>query len=707
MLRTSRLVCACLLSCAVLPQALAVPLNIPATHPRLWYGNAARLAQARAYFQTTPFTPAGGDASELNMSRALRGLLLNSNADCDQAVAHLAAWTTAGQGPFRDAIRQQGDSLLLIYDWCHARLSPAQISTLVARWNGYLDTENADTFANRGSEANNYFWGRVRNNLMWGIASFGDNPRAQQFIDNALDLRMNQWFATWYGNFGRGGVFAEGPDYGAVMLSYPLVPFASAADFGYDPYAATPFFREALYALIYGTTPGPTTITGQFSGGSLLFPFNDDESFREGSVINVREYLGNYARTFGQRLPTSGNARAIRAWLTSTNAGRGWMYDALGGSGDPADIASLPLDYYAPGSAVLYSRSGHDANAMEVHVQLGTPGGVEHRHRDAGNFQVWRKGRWLTRESVGYAEMVAGFAGNGSVDTEHHLAHNGLMFQGRTTGRWVGTGPIVIPPGVDRGDQPDGLPRVVRLQHMPDFSYLVVDFSQAYRNTNGRRVDWPYADRALREFLFIRPLNALVILDRMRASSDSLLSFYGTTDWVERTDPLALRVAAAQVTRSFIMHFEVAPTTSANRVQATLGNQVSELITLLPAAPGFRIVNEDRPGDEDAGQFRLELDSVGSVESYFLNVVHGRDVGDAPLSASVTDNGTRWTLQLSHPVLGSATVVLNKGMSSQGGNIAIAGGSVALLNPVVQGLVVTADGPVWDVFDLQMYDGFE
>ena len=265
----------------------------------------------------------------------------------------------------------------------------------------------------------------------------------------------------------------------------------------------------------------------------------------------------------------------------------------------------------------------------------------------------------------------------------------------------------MIPPGVDRGDQPDGLPRVVRLQHMPDFSYLVVDFSQAYRNTNGRRVDWPYADRALREFLFIRPLNALVILDRMRASSDSLLSFYGTTDWVERTDPLALRVAAAQVTRSFIMHFEVAPTTSANRVQATLGNQVSELITLLPAAPGFRIVNEDRPGDEDAGQFRLELDSVGSVESYFLNVVHGRDVGDAPLSASVTDNGTRWTLQLSHPVLGSATVVLNKGMSSQGGNIAIAGGSVALLNPVVQGLVVTADGPVWDVFDLQMYDGFE
>ncbi|MBP6693315.1 MAG: hypothetical protein KA162_12820, partial [Xanthomonadales bacterium] len=439
----------------------------------------------------------------------------------------------------------------------------------------------------------------------------------------------------------------------------------------------------------------------------LLFPFNDDESFREGSVINVRDYLGNYARTFGQRVPASGNARAIRAWLAGTNAGRGWMFDALGGSGDPADIASLPLDYYAPGAAVLYSRSGHDANAMEVHVQLGTPGGVEHRHRDAGNFQVWRKGRWLTRESVGYAENIAGYAGAGSVDTEHHLAHNGLMFQGRTTARWVGTGPVVIPPGADRGDQPDGLPRVVRLQHMPDFSYLVVDFSQAYRNTNGRRVDWPYAERALREFLFIRPLNALVILDRMRASSDSLLSFYGTDSWVERSDPLAVRVGAAQVTRSFIMHFEVAPTTAANRVQATLGNQVSELITLLPASPAFRIVNEDRPGDEDAGQFRLELDSVGSVESYFLNVVHGRDSGDAPLAATLADNGDRWTLQLNHPVLGNASVVLKKGMVSKGGSIAISPGSVALLNPGLQGLAVTADGPVWEVFDLQFYDDFE
>ena len=139
----------------------------------------------------------------------------------------------------------------------------------------------------------------------------------------------------------------------------------------------------------------------------------------------------------------------------------------------------------------------------------------------------------------------------------------------------------------------------------------------------------------------------------------------------------------------------------------TLLRAPARTTTLLPASPAFRIVNEDRPGDEDAGQFRLELDSVGSVESYFLNVVHGRDSGDAPLAATLADNGDRWTLQLNHPVLGNASVVLKKGMVSKGGSIAISPGSVALLNPGLQGLAVTADGPVWEVFDLQFYDDFE
>jgi hypothetical protein len=688
-----------ILACLLAGSAAAANLQIPSGHPRLWFGNAARMAQAQGHFATTPFTPAGGD---IQFERALRGLLTANNTDCDAAVTHLAGWLVENNGSRRDALRQQGEELLVIYDWCHHRMSPAQVTTLVARWNGYLDSEIADDFANHGAEGNNYWWGRTRNALMWGIASFGDNPRAQEYIDHALDVRLGQWFAGWYQDFGRGGVFPEGGDYGVVSLSYPLIPFASAADFGYDPYAQTPYFREAIYALLYGTTPGPTTVSGSWSGGPLLFPFNDDENFHLGGTINAREYLGDFARFMGMRLPALGNARHARAWLAQTGAGRRWLFDALGGSGNLADLGELPLDYYAPGAGVLDARTSHAASAMQVHLQLGTPGHIEHRHYDGGSFQVWRKGRFLTRESAGYADQLRGFMGNGSIDTEHPLAHNTLLFEGWNTGRWVGSGPRVIPPGGDRQENPRGLPNVLRLQHAPDFSFVAVDYSDAYRNMPDSRVDWPYADRAMREFVFIRPLQALVILDRTRGSADSLLPWYNGGGWL-LTGP---HVTADQVRRTFVMHFETLPVANGNRLAATLGTQTAELITLLPAAPTFRVINEDLPGDEQAGQYRLELDSTGSAESYFLNVVTGYDAGEAPLAANLTDNGASWTLSLSHPVRGSASLTLVKGMTSIGGSLTI-GAATTPLRSDVQGIAVSDARPVWADGDAVFANGFE
>jgi hypothetical protein len=682
--------------CAAAPAAPAATLAIPATHPRIWYGNAQRLAQARTYFASSPFTPAGSDATDVNMHRALRGLLTSNAGDCDAAVAHLVQWRFEAQGVGRrDALRQQGEGLLAIYDWCHARLDATQVAALVERWNGYMDLENADDFANRGAEANNYFWGRVRNNLMWGIASFGDNPRAQQFIDHALDLRLGQWFAAWYRDFGRGGSLAEGSDYGVVMLSYPLLPFASAADFGFDPYAATPFFREALFAMIYGTTPGPSAVSGGYSGTAQLFPYSDDASFRDRGVVRNREYLGDFARFMGQRNAGSGTARAARAWLAATGAGRGWMFDALGGGGDAGDLAALPLDYYAPGAGVFHARSAHGADATALHLQIGTPGGIEHRHLDAGSFQLWRKGRWISRESAGYSDSIAGLGGSGSVDTEHPVAHNGLLFQGRSTARWIGTGPTVIPPGSDRGDQPDGLPRVVRLQSHPDFAYLAADFSAAYRNTGGRRVDWPYADRAVREFLFLRKLGALLVFDRTRGSGDSRLPFYGTDAWNERSDPRALRIDGSQVVRTFLAHFETAPVLAGRRATALVGDQVAELLSLAPAGATLRVVDEDRPGSEAEGQFRIEVDHAGTLEACLLHVIHGRDATAPPLEARVKESTDRYIVQLEQPGVGRATVVLARGMASKGGTVALDGGPAIALGHAVQGIVVTDDGPAW------------
>ena len=700
----------CAIACLVLlpiamPVAHAAQLQIPTTHPRLWYGNPARLQQARTHFASHPFVPGPNNAFE----KALRGVVTGNNADCDAAADYLVGWEARpGMGGFRDDTRQNGEALLLIFDWCFSSLSLQEVNTLVTRWNGYMDRDTADPDGNRYDEANNYWWGRTRNLLLWGIASRGVNTRAQEFIDQALDVRMGLWFPQWYANFGRGGVFPEGGDYGAVSLSYPLIAFASAADFGFDPYARTPYFREAIYALIYGTTPGPSAISGSYAGGSLLFPFNDDENFHNGSVINARTYLGDFARYFGTRNAT-GNARHTRAWLAQTGARRQWMFDALGGSGLIGDLTPLPLDYYAPGAQVLDARTSHGMDATQVHLQLGTPGGTQHRHIDGGSFQIWRKGRWITRESTGYSNRLVAYGQpSGSavtMDASAPAAHNALLMEGRSMGVWAGEHtPVFIPPGGSSPNEnhPRGLPHVRRLQHEPPFAFAAVDYTAAYRHRVDTRLDWPYTDRIGREFVFIRPLQALIVFDRIRASGDSQRPFYFGPNWFWDGP----NVSAAQVRRSFISHFETPPSVTGNRVTATLGDQTSELITMLPLNPTYRIVNEDVPGHELAGQHRLELDHIGAAESYFLNVLTGYDTGEARFTVQLVEDSERFTLRVNHPQRGSATIVLRKGMDSTGGSVSINGGVPIALREDVQGIVVDDEGPHWagdPIFD----DGFD
>jgi hypothetical protein len=709
--------------------ATHVVLNIPTTHPRLWYGNATRLQQARAFFSN----PINANANDF-YTRALNGVINADAADCaggasckavvDCKAAANGFANTVIDDLFRDTIRGNGENLLLIYDWCHDQFSPAQIHMLVDRWNGYLDRENDDdSLGDTGDEANNYWAGRVMNFLLWGIASFGDTGTngqmtAQKYIDHALAERMGTGFPRWYADFGKGGVFPEGDEYGVVSLAYPLTAFTSAADFGYDQYTKTPYYREAIYALIYGTTPGPTTPLHGPANVYSMMPFNDDELFIQGAPVNGRDYLGDFATLLGMRQQGTANAKHILGWQAASHAGRRSIFSALGTSGNPADLATLPLDYFAPGAAVMDMRTSHDANATQVHLQLGTPGGTEHRHQDAGTFQMWRKGRWMTRESVGYDtqgdDNLVDFNNQGTMGTGAAPAHNALLFEGRTTGIWIGKGPLVV---ADEDDQPRGLPQVVRLQHEDQFAFVATDYSAAYRNgLNGienNRADWPYADRAMREFLFIRPLQALIILDRMRGSSDSLQSFYRPGGiWLE-TGPSE---TGANVRRTFVMHFENQPTANANgdRISAAAGTQTSELTTLVPATPyktasTFRIINErtanSSDDDKNVAQFRVELDSKGTLESYFLNVVTGYDAGEAKIAASVQEFTDHWVVTLTHPTRGNATVTLMKGMTSTGGSVQIGAGAAVPLRSDVQGISVTDDGPIWET-DFIFKDGF-
>jgi hypothetical protein len=640
------------------PLALALPtaMNIPTTHPRLWW-NAERLARAKTWFAAHPFTPKADEP----LNQAFHYLLTGNAASARQAISYLMNLSIGTSETSSDSARWYGEIGLLIFDWCHDQLTDAERAALVTRWNGYVNTLDAKVWGGPGMEANNYYWGYLRNAFEWAVASYQENPEAPAILKHALETRWRDSFLPFAAAAGKGGVPQEGSQYGRYILQYPVIPMTTAALLGNDMWNQTAFYKEALFYLIYSSTPAPTATRGMAQSKFEMFPFNDDEFFRQGGTAEDSHYA-------------SFLAAAIERWRGSSLAGyaQAWL-DLVKPPMDPVDasvftpatakpFSGLPLDYFAPGNSYFYTRNRWAPDATLVNLTLGRTTGTGqggHEHTDWGGFQMWRAGRWLSRESTGYVDPIAGFRGAGTVDCSSEIGHNAaVLFDGA---------------GIKSRAGRKGPPRTLRVESRPDYSFAVVDLSDAYHIVPGERVerDNPLVKSAVREYLFVRPLESLIVLDRLEATNP------GTT-------------------RTFITHFETSPQIQGASVLDVNGDQAVRVSTLSPAAPAYRVVDEGGP----IGQFRLELDGgSGAAQSYFLNVLSARGAQDPEVTAKLVETGDAFEVTLTHPTKGTAKVVLKKGMTSAGGSFGYSAGPVPALAPLtdrVQGTHMSNEGPVWE-----------
>lgn len=695
--RPTAVASALLLALPALSAAHAATLSIPQSHPRIWYSaqsgtpGAARLARARTYRNSHAVPVNNWDPASRSRDRALVSLLSNTAEGCNDAIA----WIRGYNFPSQNEARWSGEQAILVYDWCYPHMSATDRNTITANWNARLAELNAASWGGVNMSASNYHWGFLRNSLLWGIASYHHNAQAQSFIDHALDVRYRNLaanppsghsrFQAWYEGFGVGGVPLEGSAYGGAMIYYPSIAFTAATDFGYDAWGTVKYHHDALYYLKYAATPQPTQRFDNSVAQWQLFPFNEDENFRESGLAENDAYA-DFIAAYALRYPTSRASGMARAWMSQRGlVPSWWMRSELASASITGNQPDLPLDYYADGAQFLYGASSNAAGATRFNLQLGgsgdgvAGGGVGHVHRDLGNFQIWRKGRWITRETTGYVNPIAGWRNSGTVDVGEAVGHNTVMFEGR--------GQI----GAYRG-----WAQVKRLQSAPDFSFAAVDMTPSYRAPASQpweaKRDWPFAELALREFVYLRGLETMIVLDRVKSGSDSLDAVYNS----EYTGP---RMAGNQVRKTFVLHATGTgsggtgnPFTLGNATAtASVGTQRMDLRTLLPASPAYRVVNEGG----SVGQFRIEYDVSGTEMSYLLNVVSARDASEAAVSVSMSDLGDAWQLQLTHPGKGSATVVLRKGEASSGGSVRIGSGPVQALRNDMQGMLLTANGPVW------------
>lgn len=631
-------------------------LAIPATHPRLWF-DTNRLAQARAWYGSHSISPSGDD-SRSYAQYALKGLLGNDTAACRTAINWVLNLNVAGQSTAiqADWMRWYGEEVNATWDWCYSGMTSAERTTIIAKVNAWYDrmlSASTGEWYQTGSALqpqNNYFWGYLRNELEWAIVSYEENTaKAESYLDDALNTRWANFLAT-VATSGKGGVAQEGLQYGAYLPWYSVVPFETAALLGRDLYGESSFHKEAVFAAIYSTLPARTTLPGGVSGMEM-FPFDDDEGFRNGGSASGRP-RGDFMLRMASRWSSVNVGQYAQTWLNLVSPDTDEWTSSVSGTVTARPFSSLPLDYHAAGSGHLFARTAWDSSSAVLHLQLKAPpnGTLTHSHLDAGNWQLWRGGRFVSRESTGYSDSFVGYGGAGSVDSSAPPAHNVILVNGK---------------GLADGE-PNGVPTVGRVQSDAGFAFASTDLTPAYRNDVAD--PWsPARDNAavvsvVRDFVYVRRLEALVVLDRIQSDT-------------------------AARTKTFLAHCEAAWTAvDASHRTCTNGGQALALTTLVPAAPTYRSVTEGG----GVGQYRLEVDTSGAAQSYFLHVLQAKAATAPSLAPTVVDGGSSYTVTLD----GSTSVTFQKGMASSGGSVTISGATVPLRSGV-QPMVVTDSGPAW------------
>ncbi|MHB8503922.1 MAG: immunoglobulin domain-containing protein, partial [Candidatus Acidiferrales bacterium] len=646
-------------------------INIPASHPRMFW-NATKMAQAKQWWTGHSYTPNYTNPNPFDPYDTLFACEMTNNptwcnAQIDWAV-NLSA-TSCYQSSGCDLMRVYGEAVMLTYDWLYAQMTAAQRTTIINHWNtwqNYPDTN--DSWGNTGMPSSVDFAGGLRTDFSLGVATFGDNAAATSFIDYALN---NRWAAVVnfvspsgvapLGAKGYGMPAQEGSQNGPYFLNYHAVPLATSAILGRDLWQESTAFKAGVLQTIYSTLPTPTVLRGLYDG----WTWSDDQNWSSGAGLYggggmQSRYYGDFMMAAAQEFPTTAIGKLARQWTNTVNPSITPMWTAIDPGGSAQALSTLPLDYYASGPQFAYWRNNWNTNASSLFLQMGQSFGVGHTHFDVGNFQWFRGGSYLIRETPSYYTTVAGYNSVGTADVSLGYAHNVPLIGG-------------LPGAADSCTDSNAIVR--RMESQSAYAYIDADISGTYTNNicdPGRpERENPYAQHVEREFIFLRDIEVLLILDRLQADS-------------------------ASRSRTFLSHCETNPVSiDAAHYACVDGTQQASYSVLLPATPTLVAVNEAANGATCASsecQYRLEVNDNSPIgtQSYFLVAIQGLNAGGTPLSPTLQDNGTSWTVVLDP----NHSVTLNKGMVSAGGSVTISGATTNLRGDA-QTMAITDNGPVW------------
>jgi len=235
--------------------------------------------------------------------------------------------------------------------------------------------------------------------------------------------------------------------------------FETAKNLGRDLVNESAFYRNQLmYWMLYWMTPASTFDKDAGISTFHPSPVNEDEHYSSGGILWVRnyyeDYMGWYAAYAASHYSATNIGKYARQWLNglspatplnvnpNATSSNNYYFSNFLMASDPgttaASYASLPLDTYASGYQLGVMQNAWDTTSPRLMWLASTgAGGIGHFHNgEIGSFNLWKSGRWVSRESVGYVNQVTGPLGictGAGQDTSAQPAHNVLAF----TNNWL------------------------------------------------------------------------------------------------------------------------------------------------------------------------------------------------------------------------------------------------------------------------------
>jgi hypothetical protein len=707
-------------------------LTIPSTggalgsgHPRLMFANSTVYAAGQAWLAANPQSlPATCDDNHTADCALIAFMHLMQPGTYSAATAITYAidvMTQAsgsagvscpvggGENP-ANSMHDCSEILILIYDWCYDQMTTTQRSEFVTGaniWFGaYQGGDNGGTIgytAVLGLD-DNIAQSFIRAAYEWGVAGYWED---ESICQQNLDTWQTQWtdykafVANGTSEGDLGGSIREGLNYGKLVARDFPVMLYSANQLGRNLYTETSYFQQVPYFLIYGTMPAQTYTHQQNVTCWEMFPWSDghldcaetdfleDIGIPETNVADLASIADTYYSSIlvGQHLQTWLNTMSTQEPPTA-------YISAVATPPSPVGYTALPLDYFIPGAGWFWMRKAWDTSSTIVQEMLNSNAEVSHMSTVPGTWAIWRGSRWLSRNTSMYSENLTGWDNTGSFANDTGYVTNGILMnpnnQGCVSGSTCEGSGGQLPEGAynSEGYSPEpsilALAQVSRLQDAANFSYSAVDTSGTYEfggYGQGFGVTGSYANPSVqtvvREFVWLRDIETLVIFDRTNALVTG-------------------GVAAGSIIRTFMAHCEVAwNLTSANTANCQPGNsQELYLTTLLPTTPtpAYVDTNETTAASNVNGQYRLDVnDTPGTAQSYFLHVLQAGTTSTAALTPTVSLSGGVYTVTVD----ANHSINFAQGQFSTGGSVTLYGINTAF-STSVEPIAVTNSGPVWN-----------